>query len=410
MGRGAVIALLAATAAAAFALGRTTAPARERATQDDLAPAIRAALGEGDALTRQARTATLLEQLGRRDLPDVTAVYEGLIPSIDPWELAAFYVAWGRFDPSGAIEYALGRPRRSVLEERRIGLRAALASWARTDPGKARAAAEKLAAEHAPLRGDIWTGVAVGWARAPSETEELAAFLAELRPRRVRDSAAEEVVRELMRSGGASAMLGFAEGIVSDEDLAVDFRRTVFASAVRAGAPADPARTGAWELAHAELDSAAAEGCEIVARSWGRSDGAAAIGWLEDHPVEACREAALREAFLSWATADWSGAEAWLDSREPSAFLDPATEVYVGQLLAWEPARALGRCDRVQVEERRQRCFVSNAKRWYAEDAVAAEEWLQTSPLDEEARAEVRKSTGTERPGRGKRKRRPGAG
>jgi len=176
----------------------------------------------------------------------------------------------------------------------------------------------------------------------------------------------------------------------------------------RAAAPADPARTGAWELGYAQ-QAFASEGCEIVARQWGRIDGNAAMAWLEAHPADSCRDAGVREAYLTWATEDWSDAEAWLESRKPDAFLDPAIEVYVGQLLAWEPVKALGWCDRIQAGERRQRCLLSGASRWYAKDAVAAEAWLQTSPLDDEGRSEVRKSTGTGGPGRAKRMRRPGA-
>jgi hypothetical protein len=51
---------------------------------------------------------------------------------------------------------------------------------------------------------------------------------------------------------------------------------------------------------------------------------------------------------------------------------------------------------------------VSGASRWYAKDAVAAEAWLQTSALDEEARSQVRKSTG--QPGASERRRRGGRG
>jgi hypothetical protein len=397
---------LALAVAAALALACGSASQPERA--GDLAGAIRAALGEGDALTRQARTATLLESLGREDLPDVLAVYEGMIPSIESWELAAFYTAWGRFDPAGAIEYALSRPRRSLLEERSIGVGAALGAWAQTDPERASTAAEKLAAEHAPLRADIWSHLAAGWVRSPRGTGELAAFLAGIRPRRHRDAAADAAVRELMRIGGAPAVFAFSDGILSDPDQAPGFKSALFESSLRAAAAADPARTGAWEIGHAQ-QAYASEGCEIVARHWGRIDGAAAMAWLGTHPTDPCRDLGVREAYLTWATADWSGAEAWLESSEPSALLDAAIEVYAGQLLAWEPAKALGSCERVQADERRERCYLAGASRWYAEDAVAAEAWLQTSPLDEAARSTVRKSTGTGGAGRAKRMRRPGA-
>ena len=144
--RGAIVLLWTATAAAAFCIGWITPPPHtsphEPPSPDDLAAAIRSALGEGDALERLGRTATLLEGLEPENLPGVVAVYERMIASIDAPDLVAFFSAWARFDPVGALEYALAWPRQDVLEVRRIGARAILAGWAYANPSKARVAAE----------------------------------------------------------------------------------------------------------------------------------------------------------------------------------------------------------------------------------------------------------------------------
>jgi hypothetical protein len=385
---GLAIALGAASAAAAFGLGRVTAPTHP----DDLAGAIQASLGEGDALARLGRTANLLEALEPADLPDVLAVYERMIPSIERWELAAFFAAWARFDPTGAIEHALAWPRRSMLEERRIGVRAALAGWASADPLKARFAAEQIAEDHAPLRHDVWLGLVAGWVRSGRDLEGLGTFLSELRPRNQRAAAATVALRELVRAGGADAALDWAGTLLADPSQEADFKREVFEASVGAAAAADPAGTGAWTLKHAEAPYALG-GPLIVAGLWGRVDGAAALGWLSAVPAGERRDKAVREAFLAWATADWDGADAWLAATALSEFHDPALEVYAEQLLAWEPAEALGGCERILDGTRRQSCLASGASRWYAKDALAAEAWLQTSSLDEEARSQVRKAT-----------------
>jgi hypothetical protein len=402
------IALWAATAAAAFTLGRVTAPAQEPPPPDDLAGAILAALGEGDALERLGRSASLLEGLEPGDLPDVVAVYERMIPSIDPWDLAAFFSAWARFDPAGALDYALAWPRRTMLEERRVGVRAALAGWAYADPSKARGAAEEVAKQHAPLRGDVWAGLVAGWARSDRDLEGLGAFLAGLRPRHQRDAAAEVAARELVRAGGAHVALDWADAILGGESQDPLFKRAIFESSLRAAVASDPARAGAWALEHAESDYAV-DGPVIAARWWGRVDGPAVMTWLGAYPAGERREKGVREAFVAWSTADWESAQAWLESTSLTALLDPALEVWSEQLLAWGPAEALGWCERILDAARRQRCLASGASRWYAKDALAAEAWLQTSSLDEEARSQVRKATG--QPGSGpQRQRRPRAG
>jgi len=394
-------------AVAAFALGRLTAETQPPAAPHDLAGAIQASLGEGDTLERVGRTTTLLESLELEDLPGVLAVYERMIPSIDVPELAAFFNAWARIDPVGAIEYALAFPRRSMLEERRIGVRAALAGWAYADPSKARVAAEEVAESHAPLRNDVWVGLVAGWVRSDLGAEGLAAFLADLRPQSQRVAAVDVAVRELVRTGGAEAALDWANTIVGDQSQEERFRRAVFESSVRAAAASDPARTGAWALEHAEA-AYAVDTPVIIASGWGRADGAAALEWLGAYPAGESRDKGVREAFLAWSAADWKSAQAWLESTSQSALRDPALEIWAKRHLALEPAEALAACERILDVARRQRCLASGAKRWYARDALAAEEWLQTSPLDEEIRSEVRKSAG--KLGSSGRRRRPRGG
>jgi hypothetical protein len=393
-------------AVAAFALGRFTAPTRPPAAPD-LAGAIQASLGERDTLERVGRTMTLLQSLEPEDVPGVLAVYERLMMTIDPPELSAFFNAWARIDPDGAIEYVLAFPRRSLLKERKIGIRAALAGWAYSDPSKARVAAEEIAEETAPLRGNVWAGLVEGWVRSDLDTEGLASFLTDLRPQKHRDAAVDVAVRELVRTGGAAAALDWVDTIVTDPFQGAKFSRVVFESGAREAAASDPARTGAWALEHAEANHAA-NAPVIIAKSWGRADGAAAMEWLGAYPAGESRDEAIREAYVAWWTADWESADAWMGSTSQSAFHDSARQVWVDRLLAWEPAKALAGCEHFLDVEQRQRCLESGARKWYATDALAAEEWLQTSPLDEEVRNRVRKTAG--KMGSSGRRRRPGGG
>jgi hypothetical protein len=57
---------------------------------------------------------------------------------------------------------------------------------------------------------------------------------------------------------------------------------------------------------------------------------------------------------------------------------------------AHEPEEAIAWCERLLESGLRGRCLKSAATHWYRQDAVAAEVWLQQSPLDEEARRAVR--------------------
>jgi len=390
-GRGGIVALWTATAVAAFGIGWITPPPHGPPAPDDLVASLRSALGEGDVIERQGRTASLLERLDPFDVPEVAALYERMTPLIDSSELGAFFAAWARFDTVGALDHALSWRLPEMREQREIGVRAAIQVWAQRDPSAARLAAEQIGADFPAVRGALRRALVMGWANSRRGQEGLAGFIADRPPLHSRVELIETAVRELVRGGGAEAALGWAEPILRDEGYEPVFKRSVFEAAAGSAAQWDPERTAAWAVEHSGADYAKA-GVGIVAKHWGRQDGAAAMAWLGEQPAGELRDQAVREAFGQWARADSRLALAWLAAEKPTALRDPALEFKAQRIDDYEPERALGLCERIQDTARQQSCLESTAKSWYAQDAVAAETWLQQSPLDDEARSRVRKT------------------
>jgi hypothetical protein len=388
--RGIGVALWAATAVAAFGIGWIASPPHEPPVPGDLAASLRSALAEGDAIERQGRTASLLEALGPDTVPAVAALYERMIPLISRSELAAFFAAWARFDPLGAIDYALAWQLPEEKERRQLGVSAAIRVWAHRDPLAARQAVEQIDADGpGAVRQVVPQALATGWASSPRGQEGLASFLADLPPLRSRVELIETAVRELVRGGGAEAALGWAEPVLRDEGYEPVFKRSVFEAAAGSAAQWDPERAAAWAVEHSGADYAE-DAVGIVAKHWGRRDGAAAMAWLAEQPAGERRDQAAREAFGQWSRTDPRSAMAWLSAEEPTAVHDPALEFKAQRLAAAKPELALGFCERIQDGARQQGCLESTAKKWYAQDAVSAETWLQQSSLDEEARSRVR--------------------
>jgi hypothetical protein len=390
MKRGVRVALWAATAAAAFGIGWLTPPPHTSPpAPDDVVASLRAAMAGGDVIERQRRTASLLEHLDPDVLPQVVALYERMIPVIGASELETFIAAWARFDPIGALEQAASWPHPELEEQRKIGVRAAMHVWAQADPLAARLGIEQIAAANPRLREGLRRSLVTGWVHARRGQDGLAAFLADY-PAQNRWDAVGIAVREFVRRGGVDAALGWAEPILRDEGYDRVFKRWVFESAAESTAQWDPERAAAWALEHSQTDYAE-EGPGIVARHWSQRDGPAAMAWLGEQPAGARRDKAVRDAFLLWSKTDPRGAGQWLDSQELTPFHDPVLEIKAQRLVAHAPGRALVACERIQDTTRQQSCIESTARSWYAQDAVAAETWLQQSALDEEARSRVRK-------------------
>ena len=154
--RGVSVALWTATAVAAIGIGWITPPPYGPPAPDDPVASLRSALGEGDVIERQARTASLLERLDPFDVPEVAALYERMIPLIDSSELGAFFAAWSRFDPVGALDHALSWRLPETRERRQVGVAAATRVWAQRDPLAARRAARQIGTDSPAVRGALW--------------------------------------------------------------------------------------------------------------------------------------------------------------------------------------------------------------------------------------------------------------
>jgi len=403
MSRSVSVALWVAAAVAAFGIGWITPPPQRSLAPDDLVASLRSALGEGDLIERQRRTASLLESLDAESLREAVALYERMAPLIDSSELAAFFAAWARFDTLGALDHALSWRGPEMRGQREIGLRAAIRVWAQRDPSAARQSADQIGADFPVLQPALWEALATGWARSPQGQEGLADFIADLPPQNPRHQLIEALARELVRGGGAEAALGWAEPILRGEGYEPLFKRSVFRAVTGAAAQLDPERTAAWAEEHLGADYAT-DGVVIVAKHWGRRDGEAAMAWLGEQPAGELRDQAVHEAFGEWTKTDPRSAQAWLVEEKPAALRDPALEFKAKRIVDIEPEVALGFCERIEDSARQQSCLESTAKSWYARDAVAAEIWLQQSSLNEEARGRVRELTKPKEQRRGPRR------
>jgi hypothetical protein len=381
--KGAVLGVWAATVVVAFAAGRVTAPPEPASAPDDFGAAIRAALGEKDGLDRAERTASLLQQLDPENVLEAAAVYDRMLNILGELDLRPFVIAWARFDPAAALDHTLRWP---FMDKQKMGAGAAIEGWAMRDPIGALQAYKETRARVPSLSEDLFLDMLTGWLY--SGEGGLDEYLAGL-PNVSQDKAIARVTAKLMRSGGADATMPWVNSIVRNEAYENKFKKRVFRRGIRIVGRFDPERVAVWAMEH-EGHVYAVDAPRIVAGAWGSRDGRAAMQWVRDHPAEELRAPAVREVFRTWLKSDREGAVEWLESETLTAFHDPAIDFYAKDLRDRAPEEAIAWCERILDSERRLRCFNLAAQKWYQRDAVAAETWLQQSPLDEEARRAAR--------------------
>jgi len=371
------------TLVAAFAVGRHAAPPEAASAPEDMGASVRAALAEGDQLERIGQLASLMEHVDSENLPAVQAVYDRLLAVADRCDIRSFVSAWARFDPAGALVHSAAWRYKRKQE---IGVEEAIHAWALRDPLAARLAYEQIALDYPGLGEAAFRSLVTGWVH--SGEGGLIPYVASLEPM-PKSTATGLAVGALSRKGGADAIQPWVEAILADEAHDRNFKMSAFRRGARTIARWDPERAAAWAMQHAGNDYAE-DGPRIVAEGWADRDGAAALEWLRGLPAGESRDEAVLSAFIQWFKWDALGAEQWLSAATLTAFHDPAVNGYARRLDSSAPEQAVRWCERILGSERRQGCLKTAATEWYRRDAVAAEAWLQQSPLDEEARRAVR--------------------
>jgi len=372
----------------------------------DMALAARNALGQGSPMVRLGQSTQVLQHLNAENLDEVLAVYEMMLSGLGDCDLRIFSDAWAQFDPRGAFDHAMGW---EWSHKRVVGSDAAIRSWAIRDPIEAASALPDIVAENSRIQNRIVDNFVVGWAHSgqPGLDEYIAGIKTQAPEKYV-----AQVQNAILRRGGPEAVHAWSDGILQDEDYSYGMKRAALRTGLRTSARWDPELSAEWVAPYLE-EEWADDGPRIMADQWGKHDGLAAMEWVRSLPEGSRREAATRAAFVSWMKNDEPAAEAWLLAQELLPFHDPALNYYARELAKTDSVRSLNLCEQVQDEKRRMGCLKKAAKNWYRVDAVAAEAWLQESPMDEETRAQVRRADQrTEaKEGEGRqRPKRPGAG
>lgn len=327
--------------ALAFAAGRATAPL----TESDLArvESFRRGLEDPDWLTRTHRLSSFLQSLSPENLPEALEALEPHLPWLSTDELRLFMFAWARFDPAGALEYALAWP----PQVRRIGAGAAVYAWGFRDPGAARAALEEV---QAPELAEFLEGrLVAGWTHGP-HVDSAVAYIATLPEGPRRFGHVGTLAWELSKRG-TDAVMRWAE---ESPTVLPRYRAAVFLKAASTLAPLDPPGTARWLAGHIDADYA--DGAlRVVTRSWAASDPPAAMAWLETLPAGTRRTGLVTNAFRVWHDRTPEAAEKWLRNATPARALDPAVRVMVGRTRQTSPRRAIPWAMAIEDAERRER-------------------------------------------------------
>lgn len=357
------------------------------ASGDTLAQAGRAA----DPYARAQRLAVLLPTLGPGAVPEARAILED--PRIDLGAAAIDLLVrfWASHEPEEATQWAVMD---SAPAYRIPSVLTALAIWAEADPAAAAAMTESWVKVRRDVAEVLPIALVRGWfAKDPTA---VAGYVAQLEMGFARQRALAAFVRLLVQSQGPETAIRWAESVSEDDPT---YKLAVYRQVGAALPLFDHEAALRWCEAHCD-GPYGSNLRNIIARRWVLEDGAAALEWLQTAPEGRDKRVALRRVYSIWGRRDREAALDWMakqprdENGDPEPWLEPIFPVYARALAYDSPAEAIAWAKRIDGEEEREIVLIDVARTWRARDEAAAEAWLETSSLSDEAREKVRAPKG----------------
>jgi hypothetical protein len=387
--------------AAALALGCDAAPSNEAPRSDAAAPApaspgkaltyddVTALLAEEDDFAKARKLGELLPTLGPESLPAIKkALDDAALLEMSAIEFELFMRYWTQHEPAEASYYALGTAPRAFRVSAIYG---AVIPWVKADPEKA----IQTLRPYMTLPGDDGAAAQIALVRGwyASGRPGLEEFIHGIGAGFERQRALGAYATCIIRDRGVDAVVAWAEAIPdTDPSYKVEAFRRVGTALV----PHDGQAARRFCEKHCEGEFGSNLRVRIADR-WARDDAEAALTWLAGAPESQDTSLATRISFANWCAKDRPACLAWMKTqleshaKEPLHWIEPAMPIYARWLAKDSPTAGLEVASKFKDPHERNVVMVELAHEWYHKgDKVAAEAWLEKSPLNEALRAMVR--------------------
>jgi hypothetical protein len=343
------------------------------------------AFGELEPLQRAYLISRSLRDLSPDNLPELLEAIKVRRMGIVWEEVRLIMIAWARFDPRGAWEWAnQGDPSwRPTLTDQ------AIYAWAYQDGPAARSIVEAIDEPEWKVR--LRASMIDGWLRSPDKAG-VSDYIANFDDIRRRGRLIFLLAGEIMMEKGREGAMRWVEAI--PDDAPNDFKAGVFAHIIKMIAADDPRVAADWFLEH-RTQPYTEDALEGIARRWAQhqKDPAELFAWLLALDVDGIEEAdidgALGTGFRAWLQTDSEAAQAWLGSALPNPRLDVAIVEAIRYLQAPSPDLAMAWAQRVQDEALREKRLVQAGRRWREKDPEALQVWLNEGDLPEDVQQKI---------------------
>ena len=336
---------------------------RSVASWDVLSEEMSRIIKNGDPLARVQAWLDFVNTLDRDQFASVVAEFrEKGFPRENMAEYEMLLTAWAKVDPLTALDYATSNiehpfPRDTIL-----------ATWAASDPQGA------IAWARTNHEGDGANGLMVGVIRglASSDPALASQLMTEMPFSRERGDALAAILPHMLEQGTDAAKSWVTS--LTDERLRDGATRRLADELMRT----DPADAAKWLAANPGEESG--RGIDDAVTRWADTDPGAAIAFYDSMPAGDMRSDALRGLTNQMATKDPQAAAAFLEQHVGDAN-DRVYQQFVWHSFREEPQLAADYIGRIEDGRQRDRMYRRMLDGWMRRDFDAATQWMTQTDL-----------------------------
>jgi len=358
---------------------------------------LAAILADPNVDRRHARLSSWLVDIRKGEasddyLPAIRSTVERFNAGETVAEFGLLFRFWADHDPANAADWALapGKARFKLS-----AVFTAFEAWGRNDPDQAVLGVRRAAIEEDDISRTAQMAFIHGWFER--DRDQLLDYIRDQGIGVERQRAIFGYALSLASSDGLEAAQTWAEGLPASDER---FKLAAFRQTMNALTTIDLATAVSWCDEHCDSRWGSSLRKPIMrARLRAGDEPVRVLEWISrmsrDTPEsEEERMLSLQLAYATWANSDRRGAVVWLqsvldDPREPE--WAPLLYRYYASLLASEtPREAIAFVEaRIDDPTDRERALVAVGQMWKTHDPDGAAQWLETSPLSEDARKRV---------------------
>jgi hypothetical protein len=332
-----------------------------------------------DAILRSNALSSLLATLGANETAEIRELVKDPYTFLQPADVLLLLDFWARYEPELATRWAVAR---ADTRYRGAAVGVAAGAWGRKDP-------LAVEARYGTENEDVARALIAGW--FDSDVPGLGAYVRQLGASREGQRSISLFVRRTIQRDGPDKAMEWARNAAGPKPERLAINRQVGSEL----AMVDPEQAIRWceEVCEGPYGDSVRT---IIVRRWAVADPRAAMVWVQEATTIApqAQKQAGRAAFRIWVTEDRDGALEWATSVPETDYQKPWMEPIIGMytaVVSWkDPQQALRFAKWIKDDEERELAYITIARRWRDIDEEAAEAWLATSPLSEEARAQSR--------------------